>query len=272
MTGSIATLGQRISAGRRRAAQAPTPSQPSVLILTPLKDAADSIPRYVALLRTLTYPHERIGLGFLESDSRDETYRAMRAEIPGLAREFAKARLWQRHFGYQLPAGIPRSDPRIQAQRRSVLARSRNHLLFHALEDEVWVLWLDVDVIAYPVNIIERLLATDRRIVQPHCVLDYGGPTFDQNGWRDRGRLHLDDLRDEGEIVPLDAVGATMLLVHADLHRDGLIFPPVPYGAGHPKARRGQGELETEGLGILAAAMGEECWGLPRLEILHRRS
>ena len=42
-----------------------------------------------------------------------------------------------------------------------------------------------------------------KEIVQPHCVLDYGGPTFDLNGWRDRGRLHLDDLRvDKGVDLP----------------------------------------------------------------------
>ena len=39
-----------------------------------------------------------------------------------------------------------------------------------------------------------------QEIVQPHCVLEYGGPTFDTNGWRDHERLHLDDLRDEGEV------------------------------------------------------------------------
>ena len=111
-----------------------------------------------------------------------------------------------------------------------MLAKSRNHLLFHALDDEDWVLWLDVDVIEYPPDLIERLLATGKEIVQPHCVLDYGGPTFDCNGWRDQGRLHLDDLRDEGELVELDAVGGTVLLVRADLHRDGLVFPPFLYG------------------------------------------
>ena len=247
-------------------------AQPRVLILTPLKDAADAIDGYCRLLESLTYPHGRICLGFLESDSADGTFDAMRAALPGFRRGFATAGLWKHDFDYRLPPGIHRGDPRVQRQRRSVLARSRNHLLSRALDDADWVLWLDVDVVAYPANIVERLLDAGRGIVQPHCVLDPGGPTFDQNAWRDRGRLHLDDLRGEGEIVPLDAVGATMLLVRADLHRDGLIFPPVPYRPGHPKARRGQGELETEGLGMLAADMGETCWGIPGLEILHRRA
>lgn len=245
---------------------------PRLLILTPLKDAAGHLERYSELLRSLAYPHDRISLGLLESDSRDGTFEAARALLPGLAHEFAAAGLWKQDFGYHLPDGIYRNDPRIQMERRSVLARSRNHLLSHALNDHDWVLWIDVDLVAYPPDIVERLMSTGKRVIQPHCVLDYGGPTFDQNGWRDAGRFHLDDLRGEGEIVQLDAVGGTMLLIDADLHRDGLIFPPMPYRAGHPKSRRGPGELETEGLGMFAWDMGQTCWGMPHLEILHRRA
>ncbi|HEX3245840.1 MAG TPA: hypothetical protein VHX16_10585, partial [Chloroflexota bacterium] len=126
----------------------------------------------------------------------------------------------------------------------------------------------------------ERLLATGRDIVQPHCVLEPGGPTFDQNGWRDQGRLHLDDLRDEGELVELDAVGATVLLVRADVHREGLIYPTFLYGRANPRIRRGHrrdldgqldGEIETEGLGIMAHDMGYRCWGMPGFEVIHRR-
>jgi peptide chain release factor subunit 1 len=142
------------------------------------------------------------------------------------------------------------------------------------------VLWLDVDVVAYPPDLIERLLATGKDIVQPHCVLDRGGPTFDLNGWRDHGRLHLDDLRGEGELVELDAVGGTVLLVRADLHRDGLVFPAFLYGRANPHRRIGHrtdfggeidGEIETEGLGLMARDMGYRCWGMPRFEVIHRR-
>ncbi len=243
-----------------------------VLILTPLKDAASSLDTYLNLLQSLTYPHEHISIGMLESDSSDGTYDLARRMVPILSREFGGARLWKHDYGFHIPPGLHRGDGRIQHDRRAVLARSRNQLLVRALQDQAWVLWLDVDLIAYPPDIIERLLLTEKSIVQPHCVLDYGGPTFDQNGWRDHGRYHLDDFRGGPRLVPLDAVGGTMLLVRADLHRDGLIFPSVPYRAGHPKSRGGEGELETEGLGILASDMGETCWGIPDLEILHRRA
>ena len=35
--------------------------------------------------------------------------------------------------------------------------------------------------------------------------------------------------------------------------------------------RKRSGEVETEGLGLMAHDMGYECWGLPRLEIRHAR-
>jgi peptide chain release factor subunit 1 len=101
-------------------------------------------------------------------------------------------------------------------------------------------------------------------------VLQSRGPTFDHNGWRDQGRYHLDDLRAEGDLVELDAVGGTVLLVRADLHRDGLIFPSFPYGRANPRIRGERGELETEGLGIMAHDMGHQCWGMPHVEVIHR--
>jgi peptide chain release factor subunit 1 len=149
-------------------------------------------------------------------------------------------------------------------------------LLLRALDRQDWVLWLDVDVIEYPPDLIERLLAVGRDIVHPHCVRGYGGPTFDLNAWREHGRVHMDDLRGGPDLVRLDSVGGTVLLVRADVHRDGLVFPCFPYGAASPSARRPsplgpsvEGEIETEGFGLMAIDMGYQCWGMPNLEVLH---
>jgi hypothetical protein len=242
-----------------------------ILVLTPLKDAADCIDGYCARLRALAWPHHRISLGFLESDSADETWAHLASRTEELRSEFRRVTVRKKDFGYRIPAGVHRGAGSIQAERRAVLAKSRNHLLFHALDDEDWVLWLDVDVVEYPPDLIERLLETAKDIVHPHCVLDYGGPTHDRNAWRDRGRVHLDDLRGAGDLVELDAVGGTVLFVRADLHRDGLIFPPFPYGLANPAAREGRGEMETEGLGLMARDMGLQCWGMPNFEVRHGR-
>ena len=250
--------------------------RPSVLILTPVKDCARELERYSILLDTLTYPRSLVSVGLLESDSRDATWETVQSLLPRLAAGRKRAQVWKRDFGFQIPGEALRWEPWVQLPRRAALAKSRNHLLFHALDDEDWVLWIDADLAFYPPDIIERLLAVERSIVQPHCVCVRGGPTFDWNAWRSQGSLHLDDLRSEGELVRLDAVGGTMLLVQADLHRDGLVFPTFPYGRINPRGRQPSpitgtagGEIETEGLGLMAADMGHQCWGLPHLEILH---
>ncbi len=142
-----------------------------VLILTPVKDAANCIDGYCERLCALTYPHALISLGFLESDSTDMTFEVLQRHLRMLRRTFRRVDVWKKDFSYRIPLGVHRSASVLQRERRAVLARSRNHLLFHALDDEAWVLWLDVDVIEYPPDILERLLSTGQDIVQPHCDL-----------------------------------------------------------------------------------------------------
>ena len=58
-------------------------------------------------------------------------------------------------------------------------------------------------------------------------------------------------------LVELDSVGDSVLLVRADLHRRGLLFPPVPY----------KYHIGAEGLAYLARDMGVRCWGMPQVEV-----
>ncbi len=250
-------------------------AEPSVLVLTPVKDAEPHLATYIAGFERLTYPRQSLSLGILESDSADGTFDLLGRLRERLEPRFSRVSFWKRDFGFRMPAGVSRWAPAYQLQRRAVLARSRNHLLMRALENESWVLWLDVDVIDYPPDLIETLLAEERDILHPNCVRQYGGRSFDLNAWRDKGRLHLSDLRGSDGPARLDSVGGTVLLVRADLHRDGLIFPPFPYGLANPRVRDshpvwGKGEIETEGLGMMAHDMGVQCWGLPDYEVLHR--
>ena len=247
----------------------------SVLILTPMKSAGRFLDTYFVGLERLNYPHELLSLGILEGDSSDGTFEAVEERLKDACPGFQRKILVKKDFGFPTPDGAYRYAAVFQEQRRAVLARARNHLLFRALRDEDWVLWLDADVVEYPANIIEQLLAWDRDIVHPNCVCEYGDRSFDLNAWTDGGRKHLGDLRGQ-EIVRLESVGGTMLLVRADRHRDGLIFPPFFYGARsrwvrdpHPLRGSHVGEIETEGLAIMAKDMGIECWGLPDLEIRH---
>ncbi|HEX7775978.1 MAG TPA: hypothetical protein VF449_05570 [Parvibaculum sp.] len=247
-------------------------SQPRILVLTPVKDAKEHLDRYFAVLSRLTYPAELISIGLLEGDSRDGTFEAIEERLPALREKYARIGLWKKDFNFRIPDGAERWVEPFQIARRTVLAKARNHLLFHALDDEEWVLWIDVDVVDYPVDVIERLLAYKLDILNPHCIWEWGEGTFDWNAWRDKGRLRMDALKAEGELVRLDAVGGTMLMIRADRHRDGLIFPAYPYGRPNTRVRDPRiGEYETEGLGLMASDMGLQCWGLPHLEIKHYR-
>ena len=246
----------------------------SVLILTPVKNAAQHLKGYFERLSSLTYDRSLLSLALLESDSTDGSYERL-GELSGSAREHLRSvKLFKRDYNFSMPPALPRWESGLQLARRAILARSRNQLLFRALDDEDWVLWLDVDVVKFPPNLIELLLSYDLDILHPDCVREPGGESFDRNAWKDDGKLHMHDLRGTGKPVRIDSVGGTALLVRADLHRDGLVFPCYRYGIEPPAIRNkhpvwGKGEIETEGLAVMARDMGVQCWGLPDLELIH---
>jgi mannan polymerase complexes MNN9 subunit len=57
--------------------------------------------------------------------------------------------------------------------------------------------------------------------------------------------------------VPLDGVGGTALLVKADVHRDGAMFPPFPF----------YHLIETEGFAKMAKRLGWHATGLPNYKV-----
>lgn len=220
-------------------------------------------------------------------------------ELPALREEYRAVTIVQHNFGLHL-SRAERHSQAAQLARRNILARSRNYLLFTALGDEDWTLWVDSDLEGYGDDIVHQLLSSGKQIVVPNCVMAPGGRSYDLNSWRVRslpnnasveevvryhdkaharmseeGRgnelqlegygpsgshVYLDKLRKEGEVVRLDGVGGAMLMVDADLHRQGLIFPPYVH----------RHRIETEGLSMMALDMGVLSWGMPSVEILHK--
>jgi|TARA_B110000208_G_scaffold21883_1_gene27709 mannan polymerase complexes MNN9 subunit len=61
------------------------------------------------------------------------------------------------------------------------------------------------------------------------------------------------------ELVELDAVGGTAILIRGDAHRNGLIFPPFVT----------DNKMETEGLVAIAKRMGYKAYGMPRVMTRH---
>jgi UDP:flavonoid glycosyltransferase YjiC (YdhE family)/glycosyltransferase involved in cell wall biosynthesis len=252
---------------------------PFVSILCPVKNALPHLPRFLSNLEQLSYPPERLRLAFLESDSSDGTYELLREWLPALQQRYADVQVHKLDFAYH--SAEVRWEVSAQRRRRAILAQSRNALIDLALAGSDWALWIDVDLSDWPPDSIQRLLAPGKPIVVPNCVVAPGGRPFDLNSFKLKpnaaqldwtpylidgilqppvgfGRLYLNDLRNH-ELVELDGIGGAMLLVRADLHRDGLRFPEEPY----------QHLIETEGLARRARDLGIACYGLPNLEVIH---
>jgi hypothetical protein len=258
------------------------PSGDALAILVPLRDAADHIGPFLAALDGLDYPKERIKLVFCEGDSGDGSWAKLQAAVEPLRSRYRGIVLLQKHLGSTLDRE-KRWKPRLQRARRSGIAKVRNHLIAHGLDEtDDWALWIDIDVWRFPRDVVQQLIGAGSRIAVPNCVLQPGGGSFDLNSFvtvrpeRDhryyrnivRGlyqpqspfpeRLFLSDFPHLPR-VELQGVGGTMLLVDASLHRGGLRFPDIPY----------RDLIETEAFGVLAGDLGIIPLGLPQLEILH---
>ncbi|KAI9861817.1 MAG: Golgi mannosyltransferase complex subunit [Vezdaea acicularis] len=186
-----------------------------------------------------------------------------------------------------------------QKERRAAMARARNSLLFTTIGPSTsWVLWLDADVIETPPTLIQDLASHDKPIIVPNCwqrfTDDAGKPNvrpYDYNNWQDSeaaaqlaSTMGPDDILLEGyaemptwrslmakvgsptnkkanprTLIPLDGVGGTALLVKAEVHRDGAMFPPFAF----------YHLIETEGFARMAKRLGWGSWGLPNYFVYH---
>lgn len=179
-----------------------------------------------------------------------------------------------------------------QRARRSAMSKARNSLLFTTIGPSTsWVLWLDSDIVESPTTLIQDLASHDKPILVPNCFQRYRDEKgqldtrpYDYNSWQDSqqaaelaAKMGPDEIllegykdmatyrtlmamradksenRDQREIIPLDGVGGTALLVKADVHRDGAMFPPFAF----------YHLMETEGFAKMARRLGWGCWGLP---------
>ncbi len=269
------------------------PKDPKVLILTPIRDATNHIYRYMSLLERINYDKERLSIALLEGDSNDKTFSELNKLRPQFEQRFRRVDVIRKHF-YPPTRTEPKWQTSIQRERRERLAKIRNYLLMAALRDEDWVLWLDVDVCDYPADLIHQLIESGRDIVTANCL----GPTgsaYDLNSFRKKpslprqvkaaftstnhmrrtseddqlidglwqppkgfGRDYVDAFRSHS-LIELDAIGGTVLMVRAELHRQGLNFPAFPV----------EGLIETEGFSIVARKMGIRSWALPQLLVHH---
>ncbi|KAM3445696.1 hypothetical protein NHJ13734_000149 [Beauveria thailandica] len=184
-----------------------------------------------------------------------------------------------------------------QKARREVMSKARNSLLFTTLGPKTsWVLWLDADIVESPASLIQDLAAFDKDLVSANCWQRYydedlkqmSERPYDFNNWQDSEnaqelakKMSPDDILLEGyaemptyrtlmakmfdpngdvnQVMPLDGVGGTALLVKAEVHRDGAMFPPFSF----------YNLIETEGFAKMAKRLGKQPWGLPNYKVYH---
>lgn len=255
---------------------------PRIALLIPLRNASRHIARCFELIDALDYPKDRLKITFVEGESKDDTVALLTGLIAPRKTLYRGIKLAHFTTGVTIPRRN-RWRPQVQKKRRAAIAQVRNHLIREGLDsDDDFALWIDVDLCDYPADILHSLLKAGAKIATPDCTKTKGGPSYDMNAFLDVGsprnaryyrfalggifqppasyhwRRHLHDLRYLAR-VPLSAVGGTMLLVHASVHRAGITFPEIPYCD----------LLETEGFGKWAADMGVVPVGLPQLEIRH---
>lgn len=184
-----------------------------------------------------------------------------------------------------------------QKARRAAMSKARNSLLFTTLQPTVaWVLWLDADIIETPKTLIQDLALHNRDIIVPNCFQRYKDNgrdavrPYDFNSWHDSEialnmakKMRPDEIILEGykematyrllmafefenggqvhKEVQLDGVGGTVLLVKADVHRDGAMFPPFAF----------YNLIETEGFAKMAKRLGYKPYGLPNYLVRYTR-
>ncbi|KAK6530156.1 Golgi mannosyltransferase complex subunit [Orbilia ellipsospora] len=209
---------------------------------------------------------------------------------------FAKVTILRQDFS--MPVGQSEKERhamKAQKDRRASMARARNSLVFTTLNPSIsWVLWLDSDIIETPPTLFQDLAKHNKPLIVPNCFQKYKDAgtwkerPYDFNSWQDsETALNLGKKMKDDEILlegyaemptyralmayqrdekgdkhvemQLDGVGGTALLVKAEIHRDGAMFPTFPF----------YHLIETEGFAKMAKRLGYQPYGLPNYLVYH---
>ncbi|TIO00655.1 MAG: glycosyl transferase, partial [Mesorhizobium sp.] len=101
---------------------------------------------FLAALRQLDYPKDKVKLVFCEGDSSDGSWERLQGATAALGKDYREVVLLRKQLGTELDRD-KRANRQLQRFRRSGIAKVRNHLIDHGLRDEDdWALWIDIDV------------------------------------------------------------------------------------------------------------------------------
>ncbi|KAI9754707.1 MAG: hypothetical protein M1815_005467 [Lichina confinis] len=278
------------------------PRQERVLILTPLRDASPYLNKHFDLLSQLTYPHNLIDLGFLVSDSSDDTLAVLASELERVQRRtdhvpFRSAMIIEKDFGVSMNQNDIKERHSFAAQgpRRKAMGKARNYLLSVTLKpDHSWVYWRDVDIVDSPDKIIEDFVSHDKDILVPNIWFhryengrDIEG-RFDYNSWveSDKGRALAASL--EKDVVLAEGyheyeTGRTFLAMMGnwrlnkdeEVNLDGiggvniLVKADVHRSGINFPCYAFENQAETEGFAKMAKRAGYQVVGLPNYIVWH---
>ncbi|KAG0254541.1 hypothetical protein BGZ95_005993 [Linnemannia exigua] len=264
------------------------PEKQAVLVLTLVRNneswgAHRNFSDFMTLVQGFDHPMSNIHLGVLVSD---------RQEFDAIT-EYIQQQPLEDFFGtVQIilrtkDAGISRQDRKAdeaQRDRRRLLARLRNFLLFTTLRDEDSVLWVDSDMISIPKDLLGRMIDSGKDIITTATRLGPNGNFYDLNAWVgerneptaeelvviEQGGMFVPGPKSvkfthelEGEFSELDSVGGTVLFVRGEVHREGVAFT-TNYVIGAGWDHEGYDGIESEGLCYVAKFLGYKCWGMPQ--------
>ncbi|KNC79952.1 hypothetical protein SARC_07668 [Sphaeroforma arctica JP610] len=185
--------------------------------------------------------------------------------------------------------------------RHSMLAMYRNTFISAELGCDIdYVLWIDDDMVDVGPDVLPTLLAFNKPIVVPRCLFrtDTGKiREYDLNSWKGRRtkpplrqlqsgsypgyvprpdkkarHKHLNELMHAtvDRLVEIESVGATVLLVNAEVHCNGINFPVMNVIGATWNGRGGYDGIETEGLCYMAKIIGYQCYAAPHITVRHR--
>ncbi|CAI4216586.1 unnamed protein product [Parascedosporium putredinis] len=222
----------------------PVANRESVLILTPMTRFYQD---YWDNLLKLSYPHELITLGFILPKTKEGN-----AATAALQKQVIKTQKGPEKDRFNMVTILRQDfDPDLASHDKPLIAPN----CFQRFKDPKTG---KMDERPYDFNNWQDSEAAQKLAAQmgPDDILVEGYaelPTY---------RTLMAHLSDGGNIhteMPIDGVGGATLLVKADVHRDGAMFPAFSF----------YHLIETEGFAKMAKRLGWKATGLPNYKVYH---
>ena len=261
-----------------------------VLLLSPM---SKFLPEYWDNINKLSYDHSLISLGFIipRTNDGDEVLIKLEAAVKKTQADkktrFKKVTILRQDSDSLLSqAEKDRHALAVQKERRAMMAVARNSLVFSTISPSTaWCLWLDQDLMRHdkPIvsaNVFQRFHNpdTNKPDIRPY---DFNNWVESEEGLKIAASLKEDEIIVEGYAematyrplmayyygaksdihteMALDGIGGGAVLVKADVHRDGAMFPSFPF----------YHLIETEGFAKMAKRLGYTVFGLPNYLVYH---